>query len=165
MTSTDQILAAVQRRLDESCPCRRRQTHADTVFGPCNNRACHCYFLGEGNDQCLWEGHVILKDAVLRAAIEQPSPETEVAIRREVDQWHANYLVENELRVTAEAVGARLLELAIKRAHEQHVYSILNEWGDHERGPLPDTYGTCGHPDCKLVRQPGVWVRPPHKEQ
>lgn len=65
MTKPDMV--AVLAEAHGACPCLRRQTHADTSFGPCANRACTCYFLGSGADACLWPGHDRI-DAVVRGA-------------------------------------------------------------------------------------------------
>src|SRR3990167_4651814 len=49
----------LEERFAACCPCLRRQTHSDSSFGPCKDRSCRCYFMGDGVDACLWPGHAV----------------------------------------------------------------------------------------------------------
>src|SRR3990167_819302 len=86
-------------RWAECCPCLRRQTHSDSSFGPCKDRSCRCYFMGDGVDACLWPGH----------AVEAEVGEMDTALRTTQKWLRAS-------RERAEAAEARLA--AIIGAHQ-----------------------------------------------
>lgn len=74
---------SVREEIEALCPCLRRQTHADTIFHPCDDRACRCFYLGDGVDGCLWPGHALALS--LAAQVEALTKERDEA-RRERDE-------------------------------------------------------------------------------